>query len=595
MHPLDRVKDAMAAHGCPVGANGQARCPNHEDKNPSLHVAMGDTAVVMTCHAGCETTAIVERIGLKMGDLFLEERKSSLGPIEAVYDYPLADGSPWIRVRRHEGKQFRQDRWENGEWVPRLGDRERVLFRLPELLDEISMGSTVYVTEGEKDALAIVKAGGVATCNPGGACKWRSEYGRVLSNAERIVIVADYDARGFEHADMVATSLNGATYEIVVAASGKDAYDHLAAGYGLDDFVKRAATLTAPESEPPAPERTPPQQPEPIYVRVRAANEFRMRPVLWLPGFEGFVPLGMLSILAGLPGLGKSMFATYLAAGASRRGEIVLIAAAEDSIEHTLLPRLVAIGADLRNVKFADIKGASIKLPDHEHLLRAAVEEHAPRILILDPIGSFMGRTIDVWKDTDVRGALDPLKQLAEDHMMALPMLAHLSKGTGPFLNRLANSVAFGQVVRSGMLWARDPDDPEGEDGDRRLLVSAKLNVGHRPEGHVYRIVPTSVQDDDGTSYGTARLAFVEKAKRSTDDLLALRETKGPPAPTVVEAMDQLRSFLADGPRPRKDVLAAAKKDWDISRTTIDKAFENLNCKSELTGTVPPVATWRLP
>lgn len=605
---LDRVLEALAAHGCPVGPNGACRCPNHKDSNPSMVVSLGDERILMHCHAGCPTPEIVERIGLTMADLF-PEKKKGLGRIEETYLYRDANDQPSYEVVRFEGKQFRQRRPGAEEWG--LKGATPLLYRLPELLDEISLGSTIYVCEGEADVLAMEHAGAVATCNSGGAGKWRPEFGEILSNAEHVIIVADRDAPGYAHADAIVASLNGASYEIVEAAEGKDARDHLAAGHGLADFVAARRVSGSPSTSPAGAHSTDstttsavpgpglglpvaPGEPEPtpMVVRVRDGTAFRMQPVVWLPGYEGFIPIGMLSMLAGLPGLGKSMFGTYLACALSKY-ERVMIAAAEDSIEHTLLPRLVAGGAVLRNVLFVDIEGASIRLPDHEHLLRAAVEEWQPKLLILDPIGSFMGRSIDVWKDTDVRGALDPLKLLAEENAMALLMLAHLNKGTGPYLTRLANSAAFGQVVRSGMLWARDPDDPEKEDGDRRILVSGKLNVAQRPLGHIYRIAVTSVQDDEGRSYGTAQLQFVEKVSRQTDDLLLQRQPEKPPTISEQEAMEHLRAFLADGSRSRVDVLAAAK-DWDLSRATVDRAFDCMRGVSRMEG-FPAKAMWSLP
>jgi hypothetical protein len=86
-------------------------------------------------------------------------------------------------------------------------------------------------------AAALERAGAAATCNPGGAGKWRDEYAETLVGAT-VVIVADRDKPGRKHARQVETSLRkaGCSVQVVEAAEGKDAADHLAAGYGLDDF-----------------------------------------------------------------------------------------------------------------------------------------------------------------------------------------------------------------------------------------------------------------------------------------------------------------------------------------------------------------------
>jgi DNA primase len=97
------------------------------------------------------------------------------------------------------------------------------------VIEAVRNGETVYVAEGEKDVHAIEAAGGVATCNPMGAGKWRPEYGDVLKGAT-VIVVADKDPAGFAHAAAVRADLTGkaASVTVVEAAEGKDAANHLA-------------------------------------------------------------------------------------------------------------------------------------------------------------------------------------------------------------------------------------------------------------------------------------------------------------------------------------------------------------------------------
>ncbi len=49
----------------------QAKCPAHDDKTPSLSIAEGDDGrVLLKCHAGCTSEAIVQALGLDLRDLF---------------------------------------------------------------------------------------------------------------------------------------------------------------------------------------------------------------------------------------------------------------------------------------------------------------------------------------------------------------------------------------------------------------------------------------------------------------------------------------------------------------------------------------------
>jgi len=55
------------------GGQWAAKCPAHEDRNPSLSIAEGrDGRILLKCHAGCELTAILSTLGLQAGDLFAD-------------------------------------------------------------------------------------------------------------------------------------------------------------------------------------------------------------------------------------------------------------------------------------------------------------------------------------------------------------------------------------------------------------------------------------------------------------------------------------------------------------------------------------------
>lgn len=219
-----------------------ARCPAHDDRNPSLSVAQGDDGrVLLKCHADCSTEEIVAALGLTLGDLFAE-RRSGDRKREIVATYPYVDESGGLlyEVVRFAPKDFRQRRPDgNGGWNWRLGDVRRVLYRLPQVLKAARAGGKVTVVEGEKDVHALEAHGVIATCNPGGAGKWRQEYAESLRGA-RVVVIADDDEVGRKHAREVARSLDGiaAAVEVLKPVAGKDIADHLAAGCRFDELVE---------------------------------------------------------------------------------------------------------------------------------------------------------------------------------------------------------------------------------------------------------------------------------------------------------------------------------------------------------------------
>ena len=240
------------------GGGYVARCPAHDDHHPSLSITEGsDGRVLLKCHAakGCDAGSITRALGMTTADLFPKSdigsprAHESLGRIADTYDYVDEDGAFLFQVARYVPKTFRPRRKVNGEWVYGLGDVRRVPYRLPELRAAVGAGEPVYIAEGEKDVDRLRAAGVAATCNQGGARSWRKEYADFFRGAS-VIVVVDKDAGGRRWAADIAASLNGvaASVAFVEAAVGKDASDHLAGGFGPEEFQP----LNLPSETPPA-------------------------------------------------------------------------------------------------------------------------------------------------------------------------------------------------------------------------------------------------------------------------------------------------------------------------------------------------------
>jgi hypothetical protein len=146
----------------------------------------------------------------------IEESKSASSSIVATYDYTDESDALLFQVCRFEPKTFRQRRPDGkGGWIWSLGETRRVLYRLPELAGAILFDETIFVVEGEKDVGALRDRNLIATCNPGGAGKWRAEYSESLRGAD-VIIVPDNDTPGREHAQQVVASLNGVAKRVRV-------------------------------------------------------------------------------------------------------------------------------------------------------------------------------------------------------------------------------------------------------------------------------------------------------------------------------------------------------------------------------------------
>ena len=184
--------------------------------------------------------------------------------IVAIYDYTDEQENLLFQVLRLEPKTFRQrrparpddppDKVKNG-WVWSVKGVRQVPFRLPELLEALALEQRVFIVEGEKDVVTLARHGITATCNAGGAGKWRADFAEHLVGAD-VVILPDNDAPGRAHALDVARSLAGKAARIrIVDLPGLpdkgDVSDWFAAGGTVEtfnDLVEAAADLK-PDAE----------------------------------------------------------------------------------------------------------------------------------------------------------------------------------------------------------------------------------------------------------------------------------------------------------------------------------------------------------
>ena len=214
-----------------------ARCPAHDDGHASLHISEGASGTLLKCHAGCQFIDIIRAVNLQAADLFYKSQRVANGGMRPVssqqprsedspqappqkakaqtvnriiaqYQYHNAEGEVVYEVVKYgPDKTFKQRSKVNGEWRWSMEGVEKVLYNLPAILSA-HPETTIWVVEGEKDVETLRKQGLVATCNVGGAGKWRPEYAEVL-RGRTVVIIPDNDLPGQRHAGDVDRSLQG--------------------------------------------------------------------------------------------------------------------------------------------------------------------------------------------------------------------------------------------------------------------------------------------------------------------------------------------------------------------------------------------------
>jgi putative DNA primase/helicase len=137
-----------------------------------------------------------------------------LGRIVATYDYPDENDTLVLQVVRFEPKDFRQRQPDGrGGWWWSVKNVRPVPYRLPEVLKAIADQRIIVIVEGEKDVDALREHGFTATCNAGGAKKWRPELTSYFCGAD-VVLIPDNDQAGREHANVVGSALKNVTVRV---------------------------------------------------------------------------------------------------------------------------------------------------------------------------------------------------------------------------------------------------------------------------------------------------------------------------------------------------------------------------------------------
>ncbi len=295
-------------------------CPAHEDRRASLSIAQAeDGRALVKCHAGCTVYEICAAVGLRVLDLMptadmLAVKASGNGKprIVATYDYSDEAGNYLSSAIRFDPKDFRQGvRKIDGGWDWSTKGIRRVPYRLLELLADPSR--PVFVVEGEKDCDNLASIGITATCNVGGAGKWKPEYSEHL-RGRSVVILPDNDEPGGKHAQQVAASLHGIAASVKIVELPRlpdkgDVSDWIAAGGTADDLANLAKLAHEWTPAGGTPRKT--TAPEP----------FRPFPVDALPEpLRGFVAAGAKAIGCDLSYIALPLLTAIAAAiGNTRR------------------------------------------------------------------------------------------------------------------------------------------------------------------------------------------------------------------------------------------------------------------------------------
>jgi RecA-family ATPase len=456
------------------------------------------------------------------------------GQSTIVETYPYVDeaGEYLFEVVRFEPKDFRQrKRGANGEYTWKVRGTKRVPYRLPELIETISNENTILIVEGEKDVNNLWRLGMPATCNAGGAGKWREDLDQYFEGAD-VVIVPDRDPQkrhpktgelmyhedgrpilpGQDHAQDVARHLSAIAARVRVLELWNhwpemplkgDVSDWLKSAGGNADLLYAYAD-DLPDWSPEQKQQTPALLP---LINIRLWQGIEPRPRAWI--VRERIPDRNVTLLSGQGGIGKTLLTQQLAVatvlGRDWIGEMpefgpVLFLTAEDDEDelHFRYDRIAKhYGVDFEQLADAGLhlmslagRDATMAIADNrgivkptdlfEQLKRTAYEIR-PRWIGLDTAAD-----IFVCNERDrsqVRQCISLLRGICLDVGTAVILLSHpslsgISSGSG-----LSGSTAWNNSVRSRLYLKSekkkdkdDQDDEQEDDGGARILEFMKSN-----------------------------------------------------------------------------------------------------------------------
>jgi len=276
-----------------------------------------------------------------------------------------------------------------------------------------------------------------------------------------------------------------------------------------------------------------------LGLHIEAASSIEPERLEWL--WENRVPGGKVTLWAGTPGTGKSTCAVDLIArtttgndwpdGAKNTAGVkdVLIAVSEDDLADTLVPRLMAAGADLTRVHIiqsvtgidmTDDDMPMVTRPlqlkaDSDHLKKMLAENPNIALVVLDPISSYFG-DCNPNKDEEVRPVMHAIADAMEGTKAAFLGIIHNNKRSdAKAIEKILGASSIVGVARAVWAFLRDDDNK-----DECLMSLVKGNLSKKRSGLRYAIVDGEARLKDG-KVTVSKIDWLGDDERDADDVMA--------------------------------------------------------------------------
>lgn len=311
-----------------------------------------------------------------------------------------------------------------------------------------------------------------------------------------------------------------------------------------------------------------------LRLNVLRASDVEMKKLDWL--WRGYIPAAKPVLFAGKGDCGKSTVSIDLAARVSTGREFpdgsenkwgpkrVLMAVTEDALDDTVVPKLVAAGADLDMIGFLritvqegdDVKQRKLQMQTDIKLVNLALKERPEyALVILDPMYSFFGKG-NKNDDEIMRPLMEEMGTLCAETKTTFVGIIHYNKKSElDAVQGISGAGAIGNVVRVIWGFAQDPDNKE-----EFFMSKAKGNIlPPTSKGLKYKIVDAEVKLPDGDTDTKGKIEWVGKHDLDANDVMkAQRDAKfGGGGKKVSKGVELIKELLASTPRKSPEIYDA--------------------------------------
>lgn len=312
---------------------------------------------------------------------------------------------------------------------------------------------------------------------------------------------------------------------------------------------------------------------------VICGNQIEPKEIEWL--WYPYIPFGKLTTIQGDPGEGKSTFALNLAAQITRGESFpfsdteiepmnVIYQNTEDDLDDTVIPRFIKAGGDTDRIFFIDESSEPLTFNDVERI-DAAIKETGAKVIIFDPLVSYIGETVSMNNANEMRAQFNKLIRIGKENHCAIIIVEHMNKNSDKkSLYRAVGSIDTVAAARSCLVIATYKEEKN------KAMAVSKCNLAEKGAAVQFNIT-------------NGRIEWLKLIDITADQLLRSSSfSVGEDQTTKLEAaQDCLLNILRDGPRPQQEIIAIMD-ELGISQRTAEEAKRKLGIRS-----VKQNASWK--